>query len=78
MPAEPAGCVAVPGSLNLSALLPAERMSWRYRVADHSPCTEGVAWVVLTSPLTLSATQIIAGPCSRWAIGFLARLILPG
>jgi len=50
---------AVPGAVDLPALLPALRTSWRYRGSlTTPPCTEGVAWIVLTEPLTLSAAQI--------------------
>ncbi len=61
LPPGPAGSAAVPGSLDLAALLPARRTTWRYRGSlTTPPCTEGVAWVVLTEPLTLSAAQIEA------------------
>ena len=48
-----------PGSLDLAALLPARRRTWRYRGSLTTPhCTEDVAWVILTELLTLSAAQI--------------------
>ena len=60
MPPE-AGASSAPVSLDLAALLPAGRETWRYRGSlTTPPCTEGVAWVVLTEPLTLSAAQIDA------------------
>ena len=59
LPPEPAAPVGVPHSLDPSALLPARRTTWRYRGSlTTPPCTEGVAWVILTEPLTLSAAQI--------------------
>ncbi len=52
---------AIPDAVDLPALLPAPRTSWRYRGSlTTPPCTEGVAWIVLTEPLTLSAAQIEA------------------
>lgn len=48
-----------PGSLDLAALLPAGRTTWRYRGSlTTPPCTEGVAWVIMAEPLTLSAAQL--------------------
>ena len=52
---------AAPDAVDLPALLPEPRTSWRYRGSlTTPPCTEGVAWIVLTEPLTLSAAQIEA------------------
>ena len=60
MPPE-AGASSASVSLDLAALLPAGRETWRYSGSlTTPPCTEGVAWVVLTEPLTLSAAQIDA------------------
>lgn len=51
----------VPDAVDLPALLPERRTSWRYAGSlTTPPCTEGVAWIVLTEPLSLSATQIEA------------------
>ena len=61
LPREPAASIVARGSLDLAALLPAGRTTWRYRGSlTTPPCDEGVAWVVLTEPLTLSAAQIDA------------------
>ena len=61
LPFEPAAPIVVPGSLDLAALLPACRTTWRYRGSlTTPPCTEGVAWVILTDPLTLSPAQVDA------------------
>lgn len=52
---------ALPDRVDLPALLPERRTSWRYSGSlTTPPCTEGVAWIVLTEPLTLSAAQIEA------------------
>lgn len=59
LPPEPAASIVVPDSLDLSALLPTCRTTWRYRGSlTTPPCAEGVAWVILTEPLTLSAAQV--------------------
>lgn len=59
LPVGPAPPVVVPGSLDLSALLPTCRTTWRYQGSlTTPPCTEGVAWVILTAPLALSAAQL--------------------
>lgn len=51
----------VPDAVDLPALLPDSRTSWRYRGSlTTPPCTEGVAWIVLTEQLTLSPGQIEA------------------
>ncbi len=51
----------VPGVVDLPTLLPDDRTSWRYRGSlTTPPCTEGVAWIVIKQPLTMSAGQIAA------------------
>ena len=61
LPATAAPPRAVPDAVDLPALLPERRTSWRYSGSlTTPPCTEGVAWIVLTEPLTLSAAQIEA------------------
>ena len=61
LPAEPADAVPVPGAVDLAALLPKRRTAWRYRGSlTTPPCTEGVSWVVMTEPTTMSAQQIAA------------------
>lgn len=61
LPPEPAAPRVVPGELDLALLLPATRTTWRYRGSlTTPPCTEGVDWVILTEPLTMSAEQIAA------------------
>ena len=59
LPVEPGASRALPGTLDLASLLPARRTAWRYRGSlTTPPCTEGVAWAILTQTLTMSATQI--------------------
>lgn len=61
LPAAAAAPRAVPDPVDLPALVPEVRSSWRYSGSlTTPPCTEGVAWIVLTEPLTLSAGQIEA------------------
>ena len=52
---------ALPDTIDVAALLPAARSTWRYRGSlTTPPCTEGVSWIVMTEPVTLSAEQIAA------------------
>ena len=45
--------------VNVDALLPGTRTSYRYAGSlTTPPCTEGVSWIVLTNPIQLSAGQI--------------------
>ena len=61
LPPEPGAPRAAQDPVDLAAFLPACRTTWRYRGSlTTPPCTEGVAWVILTEPLTLSADQIDA------------------
>ena len=61
LPPEPGTSRAVAGALDLESLLPSRRTAWRYRGSlTTPPCTEGVAWAVLTRPLTMSPAQIAA------------------
>ena len=53
--------VALPEAIEVAALLPADETTWRYRGSlTTPPCTEGVSWMVMTEPVTLSAEQIAA------------------
>ena len=61
LPAEAGATAAVPGPMNAAALLPERRSTWRYVGSlTTPPCTEGVSWIVMTEPMTLSAAQIEA------------------
>ena len=61
LPTRPTQPHAMAGDLDLASLLPDDRTSWRYRGSlTTPPCTEGVAWVVLTEVLALSSGQIEA------------------
>lgn len=61
LPPDPGTAWAVPGELDLASLLPPFRTTWRYRGSlTTPPCTEGVAWIVLDTPLPMSPAQIAA------------------
>ena len=61
LPRQANWAVALPEALEVAALLPAPRTAWRYRGSlTTPPCTEGVSWIVMTEPVTLSAAQIAA------------------
>jgi carbonic anhydrase len=48
-------------NVDVDALLPAKRSSYRYDGSlTTPPCSEGVTWVVMTTPIQLSADQIQA------------------
>lgn len=46
-------------TIDLNALLPADKTFWRFSGSlTTPPCSEGVTWLVLKHPLTLSAAQL--------------------
>ena len=48
-------------TINWSAMLPRDRQTFRYSGSlTTPPCTEGLRWVVMTTPVTLSGRQIAA------------------
>jgi carbonic anhydrase len=48
-------------NVDVDALLPRSRKSYRYEGSlTTPPCTEGVQWIVMTTPIQLSAAQIRA------------------
>ncbi|MCA9540166.1 MAG: carbonic anhydrase family protein [Myxococcales bacterium] len=53
--------VALPDPIDASALLPADHSAWRYAGSlTTPPCSEGVRWTVLKTPMHASAEQISA------------------
>ena len=60
IPAGADGDHTIPGvTVNASGLLPAGHGYYRYQGSlTAAPCTEGVDWIVMKQPLTLSATQL--------------------
>lgn len=47
--------------LNWSAVLPSKRLYWQYRGSlTTPPCSEGITWIVLTTPVYASTAQIEA------------------
>lgn len=48
-------------TVNAAALLPTQQTTYRYSGSlTTPPCTEGVAWNVMTTPVTVSAAQLTA------------------
>lgn len=46
-------------ALNINKLVPADRTYWRFSGSlTTPPCSEGVTWLVMKHPLTLSASQL--------------------
>ena len=61
LPSDPGESRSIPGEIDLAALLPPFRTTWRYRGSlTTPPCTEGVAWIVPDEPLPMSPAQIAA------------------
>jgi carbonic anhydrase len=62
MPAQEGEPEAISGvTVNAGDLLPADREYYRYNGSlTTPPCTEGVKWLVMASPVELSASQIAA------------------
>lgn len=59
MPTEVDGTMMPAEVLNVETLLPESRLSYRYNGSlTTPPCSEGVKWMVLTTPIELSSAQI--------------------
>jgi carbonic anhydrase len=65
----------VTGSVDLAAVLPEKRTTYRYLGSlTTPPCTEGVAWTLFTEPVEVSTEQIEA---FRKIVGANARPVQP-
>ena len=61
LPSQVNWAVALPEKIDVMALLPEPKTAWRYRGSlTTPPCTEGVSWIVMSEPVSLSAAQITA------------------
>nr|BBI97386.1 carbonic anhydrase [Enterobacter asburiae] len=59
MPQQAEQNVSIKQDLNLNKLLPKDKTYWRFSGSlTTPPCSEGVTWIVLKQPLTVSAEQL--------------------
>jgi carbonic anhydrase len=59
MPGQTGQNVSITSNLNLNKLLPTDKTFWRFSGSlTTPPCSEGVIWIVLKHPLTLSREQL--------------------
>lgn len=59
MPAQAGQSATLATALDLNSLLPDNKTYWRFSGSlTTPPCSEGVTWIVLKHPLTLSADQL--------------------
>jgi carbonic anhydrase len=59
MPGQVDQNITIKPDLNLNALLPKDKTYWRFSGSlTTPPCSEGVTWIVLQHPLTLSPSQL--------------------
>jgi carbonic anhydrase len=68
MPGSEGGKAALPAKVSATGLLPAGRDYYRYNGSlTTPPCTEGVRWIVMKKPMTVSKAQVEA---FRATLGF--------
>lgn len=61
LPKEEIGIIATGATVDVATLLPAEQMVFRYRGSlTTPPCSENVTWLVMKTPVEMSAEQIAA------------------
>ena len=59
MPEQAEQDVRVTTQMDLNALLPIDKTYWRFSGSlTTPPCTEGVTWIILKHPMTLSEVQL--------------------
>lgn len=59
MPEKAEQNINVTTQMDLNALLPVDKTYWRFSGSlTTPPCTEGVTWIILKHPMTLSETQL--------------------
>lgn len=59
MPGQVDQNVTIKPTLDMNKLLPADKTYWRFSGSlTTPPCSEGVTWLVLKHPLTVSAEQL--------------------
>lgn len=59
IPATPGDSIPLLSPVDINLLLPEDRTYWRFSGSlTTPPCSEGVTWIVLKQPMTLSAGQL--------------------
>jgi len=59
MPEKTDQSTSIAAQMDLNALLPGDKTFWRFSGSlTTPPCSEGVTWIVMKHPLTLSETQL--------------------
>ena len=59
MPEKTDQSASIAAQMDLNALLPGDKTFWRFSGSlTTPPCSEGVTWIVMKHPLTLSETQL--------------------
>ncbi len=63
MPEQAEQDIRVTTQMDLNALLPIDKTYWRFSGSlTPPPCTEGVTWIILKHPMTLSEAQLKNSP----------------